>query len=401
MISLGTPFTTSQTKALLCGAGELGKEIAIELIRYGVEVIAIDQYENAPAMLVAQRSYVIPMNNAAALEEILEYEKPNYIIPEIEAIATSVLSKMEKKGYTVVPNANAVAITMNREKIRNLAAEELHLPCSKYQLAENQNQLKEAVRKIGIPCIVKPIMSSSGRGQSIIHQTTDIAKAWEHACKNGRGKAQKVIVESFVDFDYEITLLTVRAVNGIKILHPIGHKQINGDYVESWQPHSMSEEALSNAKNIAYKIVDRLGGYGIFGVELFIKGNKAIFNEVSPRPHDTGMVTMISQDQSEFALHAKALLRLPIQNIDFIAPSASKAIIAEGHSKNYSLDNIDKALSIEQLDFRLFGKPEINGHRRIGVLIAKAKDTDTALEKVRNAHNKLHITFHDETSHNS
>lgn len=392
MISIGTPLTPSATRALLCGAGELGKEVALELQRYGVEVIAVDRYPNAPAMQVAHRSYVVNMLDAEALKEIILREQPSIIIPEVEAIATPALVELEKQGFKVIPTANAAYLTMNREAIRRLAAEELKMPTAPYRFADNYDEFIAAVNEIGIPCVVKPIMSSSGHGQSTIRSAADVDAAWQCSQESGRAGAGRVIVEGFVPFDYEITLLTVRHAGGTLFLNPIGHHQVSGDYQESWQPQPMSDECLEKAKNIARAITDALSGYGIFGVEMFIKGNDVIFSEVSPRPHDTGMVTMISQDLSEFALHARAVLGLPIPDVYFRGPSASKAIVVDGHTDQVVFSNLQDVLAEEGVQIRLFGKPEVNGHRRMGVILATAPTIEQALEKVHSAHAKLKVT---------
>lgn len=379
---LGTALTSGATKVLMLGSGELGKEVVIEFQRLGVEVIAVDRYENAPAMQVAHRHYTANMLDASAIRAIIEKEKPDYIVPEIEAIATEELLKLEAEGWNVIPNARATYLTMNREGIRKLAAEELGLPTSKYQFAETFEEFQTAVKTVGIPCVVKPVMSSSGHGQSVIREGSDIVKSWEISQSGGRAGAGKVIVEGFVKFDYEITLLTVRHVGGTSFLEPIGHRQENGDYQESWQPQAMSPVAKQKAQEIAEKITTAIGGRGIFGVEMFIQGDDVIFSEISPRPHDTGMVTLISQDLSEFALHARAVLGLPVPNIRFNGPAASKAIVADGFSKNVSFGNLEKVLSREDTSMRLFGKGELNGHRRLGVLLARGADTEEALQKV-------------------
>ena len=383
MAKLGTALTKSAIKVLMLGSGELGKEVVIEMQRFGVEVIAVDRYENAPAMQVAHRSYTINMLDAAALRKVIEAEKPDYIVPEIEAIATPELLKLEKEGYHVIPTARATFLTMNREGIRRLAAEELGLPTSKYRFASTEEEYKQAVHEVGIPCVVKPVMSSSGHGQSVVKTEADIKTSWEIAQSGGRAGAGKVIVEGFVDFDYEITLLTVRHVGGTLFLEPIGHHQVNGDYQESWQPQPMTPAAKKQAQEIAKKITDAIGGRGIFGVEMFIKGDQVIFSEISPRPHDTGMVTMISQDLSEFALHARAILGLPIPNIAFHGPSASKAIVVDGNSRNVAFDNIEKVLEAPNTAMRIFGKGELNGHRRLGVLLARDESVEKALERVK------------------
>ncbi len=391
MANIGTTFTKFGKKALLCGSGELGKEVAIELQRYGVEVVAVDKYENAPAMQVANSCHVISMLDGMALREIIEQENPDLIIPEVEAIATDVLVELEKEGYNVIPTAKAAFLTMNREGIRRLAAETLGLPTSKYRFAETREEFGKAVEEIGIPCVVKPVMSSSGHGQSVIRSAADIDQAWHVSQEGGRAGSGKVIVEGFVDFDYEITLLTVRHCAGTAFLNPIGHHQVDGDYRESWQPQPMPDAAVAKAQDIAKKITDALGGYGIFGVELFVKGEDVIFSEVSPRPHDTGMVTMISQDMSEFALHARAVLGLPVPEIRFYGPSASKAIVVEGNTREYEFRNLENVLSEPGVQLRIFGKPEIAGHRRVGVLLATADTVANALDKVNRAYSKLEV----------
>ena len=389
MIKIGTPMTSVGKKALLCGSGELGKEVAIELQRYGIEVVACDRYPNAPAMQVANRSHVLNMLDGEALRAVIEAEKPDYIIPEVEAIATPTLVELEKEGYSVTPTANAAWLTMNREGIRRLAAEQLGLPTSFYRFAETKEEYIAAIAEVGIPCVVKPIMSSSGHGQSTVKCEADIEKSWTIAQEGGRAGAGRVIVERFVDFDYEITMLTVRHSAGTTILEPIGHHQVDGDYRESWQPQPMSELAKERAKEIAHKITGALGGYGIFGVEMFIKGDEVIFSEVSPRPHDTGMVTMISQDLSEFALHARAVLGLPIPSVRFFGASASKAIVVEGDSDKVVFENLDQVVAEEGVQIRLFGKPEVVGHRRFGVILATDETIEKALEKAERAYAKL------------
>lgn len=391
MANIGTTFTKFGKKALLCGSGELGKEVAIELQRFGVEVVAVDKYENAPAMQVANSFHVISMLDGMALREIIEQEKPDIIIPEVEAIATDVLVELEKEGYNVIPTANAAFLTMNREGIRRLAAETLGLPTSRYRFATDRAEFEAAVEEIGMPCVVKPVMSSSGHGQSVIRSAADIDHAWHISQEGGRAGSGKVIVEGFVDFDYEITLLTVRHCAGTTFLKPIGHHQVDGDYRESWQPQPMPEAAVAKAQDIARKITDALGGYGIFGVELFVKGEDVIFSEVSPRPHDTGMVTMISQDMSEFALHARAVLGLPVPEVRFFGPSASKAIVVEGNTREYEFRNLENVLSEAGVQMRIFGKPEIAGHRRLGVLLATADSVADALDKVNRAYAKLEV----------
>ena len=391
MTKIGTTFTKSGKKAVLCGSGELGKEVAIELQRYGVEVVALDKYANAPAMHVAHRSHVLSMLDGDALEAVIREEKPDFIIPEIEAIATDRLVKLENEGFNVVPTANATRLTMNREGIRRLAAETLGLPTSPYRFASTREEFDKAVSEIGIPCVVKPVMSSSGHGQSTVKSPEDIDRAWHISQEGGRAGSGKVIVEGFVKFDYEITLLTVRHCAGTTFLNPIGHHQVEGDYRESWQPQMMPQEALVKAQNIAKAITDALGGYGIFGVELFVIGNDVIFSEVSPRPHDTGMVTMISQDMSEFALHARAILGLPVPEVRFYGPSASKAIVVEGNTKEYEFCDLEKVLEEPGVQIRIFGKPEIAGHRRVGVLLATDQTVEKALEKVERAYSKLTV----------
>lgn len=391
MANIGTTFTRFGKKALLCGSGELGKEVAIELQRYGVQVVAVDRYENAPAMQVANSFHVIPMLDGMALREIILQENPDIIIPEVEAIATDVLVELEKEGYNVIPTAKAAFLTMNREGIRRLAAETLGLPTSPYRFASDWAEFVKAVEEIGIPCVVKPVMSSSGHGQSMIRSKEDIDKAWHVSQEGGRAGSGKVIVEGFVDFDYEITLLTVRHCTGTTFLNPIGHHQVDGDYRESWQPQPMPEAAVAKAKMIAGKITEALGGYGIFGVELFVKGEDVIFSEVSPRPHDTGMVTMISQDMSEFALHARAVLGLPVPEVRFYGPSASKAIVVEGNTREYEFKNLENVLSEPGVQLRIFGKPEISGHRRLGVLLATAGSIADALDKVNRAYSRLEV----------
>lgn len=391
MTKIGTTLSEVGKKALLCGSGELGKEVAIELQRYGVEVVALDKYPNAPAMQVAHRSYVLSMLDGVRLREIIEVEKPDYIIPEVEAIATSTLVELEKEGFHVTPTANAAYLTMNREGIRRLAAETLGIKTSTYKFASTREEFNEAVKTIGVPCMVKPIMSSSGHGQSLVRSMADMDKAWQYAQEGGRAGAGRVIVEGFVDFDYEITLLTVRHIGGTAFLKPIGHHQVDGDYRESWQPQAMSAEALKRAEEIAGKITNALGGWGIFGVELFVKGDDVIFSEVSPRPHDTGMVTMISQDLSEFALHARAVLGLPVPGVRFYRPSASKAIVVEGDTDKVEFDNLEEVFSEPDVQLRIFGKAEVKGHRRLGVILASADTVEEALAKAERAYKKLKI----------
>ena len=391
MTKIGTTFTGSGKKAVLCGSGELGKEVTLELQRYGVEVVALDKYENAPAMHVAHSSHVLSMLDGDALETVIKAENPDYIIPEIEAIATDRLVKLEEEGFNVIPTAKATRLTMNREGIRRLAAETLGLPTSPYRFAETREEFDKAIEEIGIPCVVKPVMSSSGHGQSTVKCVEDIDKAWKNSQEGGRAGSGKVIVEGFVSFDYEITLLTVRHCAGTTFLKPVGHHQVDGDYRESWQPQAMSSAAIEKAEAIAKAITDALGGYGIFGVELFIKGEDVIFSEVSPRPHDTGMVTMISQDMSEFALHARAILGLPVPEVRFYGPSASKAIVVEGNTKEYEFCNLEKVLEEPGVQIRIFGKPEIAGHRRVGVILATADTVEEALAKAERAYAKLEV----------
>ena len=381
MATIGTPMSPTATKVVLCGSGELGKEFVIELQRYGVEVIALDKYANAPAMQVADRSYVVSMLDGKALREIIEKEKPDYIVPEVESIATTTLMELEQEGFHVIPTAKATWLTMNREGIRRLAAEELGLPTSPYRFAATEEEFKAAVKEIGMPCVVKPIMSSSGHGQSVVRKEEDIDPAWHYAQEGGRAGAGKVIVEGFVDFDYEITQLTVRHINGTSFLEPVGHVQKDGDYRESWQPQVMSPVAKEKARQIAKQITDALGGRGIFGVELFVKGDDVIFSEVSPRPHDTGMVTMITQDLSQFALHARAVLGLPIPNIRFLGAGASRAVVVEGESSQLSFGNLEHVLDQPDTQLRLFGKPSVNGHRRMAVLLARAENVEEARRK--------------------
>ncbi len=378
MTTIGTPFSSTATKVLLCGAGELGKEVAIELQRLGVEVIACDRYENAPAMQVADRSYTLSMLDGEALRAVITQEKPDLIVPEIEAIATDTLVELESEGFNIVPTAKATKLTMNREGIRRLAAEELSLPTSPFQFSDNFEGFKASVETIGYPCVIKPIMSSSGKGQSVVRSAADIETSWRYAQEGGRAGAGRVIVEGFVDFDYEITLLTIRHRDGTSFCEPIGHFQEDGDYQQSWQPQAMSTAALEASKDVAKKVTDALGGWGLFGVELFIKGDQVYFSEVSPRPHDTGLVTLISQDLSEFALHARAILGLPIPNIHLHGPSASSVILVEGNSQQAAFGNLVQALALPDTGLRLFGKPEVAGKRRMGVALARAESVEAA-----------------------
>lgn len=389
MSKIGSKHTPSGRKAMLLGSGELGNEVALELQRMGVEVVACDKYPSAPAMQVADKALVFNMLDPDALRSAIESEKPDHVIPEVEAIATPVLVKLEEEGVHVTPTARAAFLTMNREGIRRLAAEELGCKTSPYRFASDYDEFKEAVKAVGIPCVVKPVMSSSGHGQSVIKTEADIEKSWHIAQEGGRAGAGRVIVEGFVDFDYEITLLTVRSVSGTRFCEPIGHIQIDGDYRYSWQPQAMTPEAKQAAQDIARKVTDALGGYGIFGVELFVKGDEVIFSEVSPRPHDTGMVTMISQDLSEFALHSRALLGLPVPDIRFYGPSASRAVVVEGDTTEIEMDNLEKVLEEPGIQMRIFGKPEIKGHRRMGVILATADTVEEARAKAERAYDKL------------
>ena len=393
-VSIGTPFTSSAKKVLLCGSGELGKEVVIELQRYGVEVIALDAYANAPAMQVADRSHIVSMLDADALRRVIAIEKPDVGVPEVEAVATDVLAEFEEaEKCSIIPTARATQLTMNREGIRRLAAEELGLSTSPYAFAETEEGFLEAVREIGYPCVVKPIMSSSGKGQSTIRSSDQIEKAWKYAQEGGRSGGGKVIVEGFVEFDYEITQLTVRHAGGTSFCDPIGHIQVDGDYRESWQPQPMSVTAQQEAMRYAQAITDALGGYGVFGVELFIKGEEVLFSEVSPRPHDTGMVTMISQDLSQFALHARAILGLPIPVIRQFGPSASSVILVEGESENVSFGNLDQALTESDTQLRLFGKPQVNGQRRMGVALGRADTIADARNKANQVVSAITISL--------
>ena len=393
-VSIGTPFKPSAKKVLLCGSGELGKEVVIELQRYGVEVIALDSYENAPAMQVADRSHVVSMLDGPALRAVIEQEQPDLVVPEVEAIATDVLADLEASGATtIIPTARATQLTMNREGIRRLAAEELGLRTSPYRFAGTEEEFNQAVQEIGIPCVVKPIMSSSGKGQSTIKSTDDISKAWEYAQAGGRAGKGKVIVEGFVEFDYEITQLTIRHAGGTSFCEPIGHIQVDGDYRESWQPHPMSDSAISEAREYARKITDSLGGWGVFGVELFIKDDQVIFSEVSPRPHDTGMVTMISQDLSQFALHARAILGLPIPAIRQFGPSASSVLLVEGESDDPTFRNLGQALAEPDTQIRLFGKPAVKGRRRMGVALARGDSIEEARSKANASSSAISTTL--------
>ncbi|WP_323970805.1 formate-dependent phosphoribosylglycinamide formyltransferase [Aeromonas hydrophila] len=390
----GTATRPGATRALLLGSGELGKEVAIELQRFGIEVIAADRYADAPAMQVAHRAHVLDMLDGAALRALVNEVKPDLIIPELEAIATDTLAALEQEGVKVVPNARATQLTMNREGIRRLAAETLGLPTSPYRFAQSKEEFVAAVEAIGLPCVVKPVMSSSGKGQSVLRDLAKLDESWTYAQEGGRAGRGKVIVEGFVPFEYEITLLTVRAVDGIHFCQPIGHRQEDGDYRESWQPQAMSELALARSKAVAAKVVEALGGYGLFGVELFIKGDEVWFSEVSPRPHDTGMVTLISQDLSEFALHVRAILGLPVGTITQYGPSASAVVLREGHSQDIRYQGIGEALAlVPGAQLRLFGKPEIAGRRRLGVALARAEDCPTAVEQAKAVAARVDVIF--------
>ena len=385
MTEIGTPLSPTATRVLMCGSGELGKEVVIELQRLGVEVIAADRYDNAPAMQVAHRSHTLSMTDADALRAVIELEIPDYIVPEIEAIATDTLVALEQEGYKVIPTARAAQLTMNREGIRRLVAEELGLPTSPFLFADNKQSYLEAVEEIGLPCVIKPIMSSSGKGQSLVRSRDELDAAWDYSQQGGRTGAGRIIIEGFVDFDYEITLLTVRHRDGTSYCEPIGHRQQDGDYRESWQPQPMSEQALQRSREIANKVTESLGGWGLFGVELFIKGDDVYFSEVSPRPHDTGMVTLISQDLSEFALHARAILGLPIPVIRQHGPAASSVVLVSGDSTSMRYSGLDAAISEPDTDLRLFGKPEVSGQRRLGVTLALADTIDEARAKANRA----------------
>ena len=393
MARIGTPLSSTATKVMLLGSGELGKEVAIELQRLGVEVIAVDRYDNAPAMQVAHRSYVISMLDGVALREVIAKESPHFIVPEIEAIATDTLVELEGDGLTVIPTARAAQLTMNREGIRRLAAEELGLRTSSYQFAATRAEYDAAVAAIGFPSVVKPIMSSSGKGQSVLRSTADADAAWHYAQEGGRAGAGKVIVEGFVDFDYEITMLTVRHIGGTSFCDPVGHIQIKGDYRESWQPAPMSAAAIAAAQQMAGAVTEALGGRGLFGVEMFVKGDEVIFSEVSPRPHDTGLVTLISQDLSEFALHARAILGLPIPNIRSHGPSASCAVLVEGDSEQVSFGALDKVLAEPDTQLRLFGKPGVSGQRRMAVTLARDVSVEAARAKACRAAAAMEIAL--------
>lgn len=393
MAKIGTPNAENATRVMLLGAGELGKELVIELQRLGCETIAVDRYENAPAMQVAHRRHVINMLDGKQLREVIEAEQPDYIVPEIEAIATTTLVEMESEGYMVIPTARAAWLTMDREGIRRLAAEELNLPTSPFRFADTFEEYAAAVETVGLPCVIKPVMSSSGKGQSLLRRQEELQAAWDYAQSGGRAGEGRVIVEGFVDFDYEITLLTVRHIDGTSFCEPIGHRQEGGDYQESWQPQVMTETALAESQRIALAVTDALGGRGLFGVELFIKGDDVWFSEVSPRPHDTGMVTLISQDLSEFALHARAILGLPIPSIRQMGPSASAVIMVQGESTAVSYGNLHKALTEPDTQLRLFGKPEVEGQRRMGVALARDESIEAAREKALRVADSVEITL--------
>lgn len=393
MAKIGTPNAENATRVMLLGAGELGKELVIELQRMGCETIAVDRYENAPAMQVAHRRHVINMLDGKQLRAVIEAEQPDYIVPEIEAIATTTLVDMENEGYKVIPTARAAWLTMDREGIRRLAAEELNLPTSPFRFADTFEEYAAAVQTVGLPCVIKPVMSSSGKGQSLLRRQEELQAAWDYAQSGGRAGEGRVIVEGFVDFDYEITLLTVRHADGTSFCEPIGHRQEGGDYQESWQPQAMSEAALAESQRIALAVTDALGGRGLFGVELFIKGDDVWFSEVSPRPHDTGMVTLISQDLSEFALHARAILGLPIPAIRQLGPSASAVIMVQGESTSVSYGNLHKSLTEVDTQLRLFGKPEVEGQRRMGVALARDESIEAAREKALRVAGSVEITL--------
>ncbi|MFD1009405.1 formate-dependent phosphoribosylglycinamide formyltransferase [Oceanisphaera ostreae] len=393
MTTIGTPLSATATRVLLCGGGELGKEVAIELQRLGVEVIVVDRYANSPAMQVAHRSHVISMLDGVALRAVIEQEQPHFIVPEIEAIATDTLAELEQEGFTVIPTARATQLTMNREGIRSLAADELGLATSPYRFAGTLEEFKTAIAEIGLPCVVKPIMSSSGKGQSTLRDESEIEAAWHYAQEGGRAGGGRVIIEGFVEFDYEITLLTVRHVNGTSFCEPIGHLQEDGDYRTSWQPQTMSAAALASAQRVAEQVTGALGGYGVFGVELFIRGDEVLFSEVSPRPHDTGLVTLISQNLSEFALHARAILGLPIPLIRQYGPAASAVILPEGKSCQTRFGALNLALSEPDTELRLFGKPEIDGRRRMGVALALADNIEAAKTKASQCAAKVTVAF--------
>ncbi|TVP58385.1 MAG: formate-dependent phosphoribosylglycinamide formyltransferase [Halomonadaceae bacterium] len=380
-VTIGTPLSAGATRVMLCGCGELGKEVVIELQRLGIEVIAVDRYGNAPAMQVAHRSHVINMLDGDALSAVIREEQPHLVVPEIEAIATAALVTLEQEGFNIVPTARATQLTMDREGIRRLAAEELNLPTSPYAFVDTEEDYRQAIAALGMPCVIKPVMSSSGKGQSLVREEGDIGAAWKYAQEGGRAGKGKVIVEGFVPFDYEITLLTVQHAGGTSFCEPIGHRQEEGDYRESWQPHGMSAQALASAQDIASKVTSALGGYGVFGVELFVRGDEVLFSEVSPRPHDTGMVTLISQDLSQFALHVRAILGLPIPAIRQFGPSASAVILPEGEMTAPNYSGLAQALVVPDTQIRLFGKPALSGRRRMGVALARGETLQEARSK--------------------
>jgi phosphoribosylglycinamide formyltransferase 2 len=389
--TFGTPHTSTAFKVLLLGSGELGKEVAIELQRFAVEVVAVDRYDNAPAMQVAHRSHVIDMLDGDALRDLIEREKPHLVVPEVEAIHTPTLVEMEKEGLKVIPTARAAWLTMDREGIRRLAAEELGLPTSPYRFCDDREAFLAAVAELGTPCVVKPVMSSSGKGQSLVRRPEEAAAAWEYAQSGGRAGRGRVIVEGFVDFDYEITLLTVRHRDGVSFCAPIGHRQEEGDYRESWQPQPMSDAARASAERQADAITAALGGRGVFGVEFFVRGDEVIFSEVSPRPHDTGLVTLISQDLSEFALHARAILGLPVPEIHLFAPAASCAVLVEGEGEAPTYHGVAEALAETGTMLRIFGKPEVRGRRRMAVTLARAPTVEEALAKAKRAASRIRV----------
>jgi len=393
MAQIGTPLSPTATKVLMCGSGELGKEVAIEAQRLGVEVVAVDRYANAPAMQVAHRSHVISMLDAQALRRVIEAERPDLVVPEVEAIATDELVALEREGVRIIPTARATQLTMDREGIRRLAAEELGLRTSPYRFADSEAEYQAAVAAIGLPCVVKPAMSSSGRGQTVLRALADVGEAWAAAIVGGRGKSTRVIVEGLVDFDYEITLLTVRHAGGTAFCAPVGHLQVDGDYRESWQPQPMSAAAAATARTIASRVTDALGGLGVFGVELFVKGDDVYFSEVSPRPHDTGMVTLVSQDLSEFALHVRAMLGLPVSGIEQLGPAASCAVVVDGSSTSVRFEGVDAALAEPGTGLRLFGKPGLDGHRRMGVTLARGASVEEARAKARRAAAALRVSL--------
>lgn len=392
MTSIGTPLTSTATRVMMLGSGELGKEVVIELQRLGVETIAVDRYDNAPAMQVAHRSHTIDMLDSQQLVSLVENESPHLIVPEIEAIATASLKELEASGFRVIPSANAVHLTMNREGIRTLAAETLKIPVSAYCFADSETTYLEGIEQIGLPCVVKPTMSSSGKGQSVVRSMETALQSWKYAQEGTRGAAERVIIEEMIDFDYEITLLTVQHSAGVSYCEPIGHRQERGDYRESWQPHEMEQGVLEKCQSIAANVTKALGGWGIYGVEFFIRGDKVFFSELSPRPHDTGMVTLVSQDLSEFALHARAILGLPIPTIENYGPSATAVVIVEGHSEQVQFDRLDEALQEPGTHVRLFGKPFVSGERRMGVALSRGESIDEARSKARTAASRIGYT---------